>query len=782
MMRRICLLTLTCLAALPCVAQDKPSVYRVPEDTTWEIVSGRGTVERQGDVWVWDAKPVDKGVTLGFKLPVDLADFDEIRLEYKPTEGPVVLMITTDGYPTRTLSRNWYDKNVIQHGQWNSFVVDLRLDDDGRPTVRPDSQDLWLNFQFHHDAEKKYGNRRRVEFRNVRLVRHPVSWKIDYFRTRTETRDGRYVISYPMSITNRMNREVEVTLNLEKEKPRRGDPLFELPAETTWTLGPPIGPKGSRTSKRWGTGWAALPGDALGLWISFSCDMKDLAERPPLWTEIVWPSLSVKGFDEVIRPLHSSRYDPWMLVVPPPKVAHPVVDATPHTLRRARRRNAGNPQFKGVLDGFVNQAERVLKSNYKVPQQNAAHMRDEKTRRATGYDMHAANGQRVLLLARAWGLTGRDEFKDGAMEVLETYADNYLLWQPLRESSTAFTTRTMGNTLMDGFRMWSFFMAWDYLRHAADADCIRHIEDGFLTPMARSLDGHVLAYNNQMTQHQHGVFNYACATENWCLAMRYVEGPRGLFAMRKFGFDADGMGMEYDMGYHYNTIDPMIRMLIALGHLGWDDTDLDMHSTLRVPVDLAADPLNFRGGFPFRYEWAYARYRDPMFAPAVSMGKDGRRSFEGLLYGAETVPAVKDIALAPAHLEVPGYVKLRHRLPSGDIRSVMVNYGSPHHRSHLDLLSVHVAQGRTPLLDMMGQHGPTGRDGWYSTIADSLLAVNGKDQMTGRGRLVRMETTDTWQALEVATTDEQPLYEPTTDYRRMVLSAPGFVLLLDRAV
>jgi hypothetical protein len=73
------------------------------------------------------------------------------------------------------------------------------------------------------------------------------------------------------------------------------------------------------------------------------------------------------------------------------------------------------------------------------------------------------------------------------------------------------------------------------------------------------------------------------------------------------------------------------------------------------------------------------------------------------------------------------------------------------------------------------------RTGWYSTIADSLLAVNGRDQITGRGRVVRKQQAQNWQAVEVATDPATPLYEPAVDYHRLVFSAPTFVLLLDRA-
>ena len=85
------------------------------------------------------------------------------------------------------------------------------------------------------------------------------------------------------------------------------------------------------------------------------------------------------------------------------------------------------------------------------------------------------------------------------------------------------------------------------------------------------------------------------------------------------------------------------------------------------------------------------------------------------------------------------------------------------------------------LIGMMGQNSQYGRKGWYSTLADSLLAVNGRDQIVGRGRLVRLEQNEDWAAVEIATAPATPLYEPTVDYHRLVVSGPDFVLLLDRA-
>ena len=75
------------------------------------------------------------------------------------------------------------------------------------------------------------------------------------------------------------------------------------------------------------------------------------------------PALAEDDFsavEERILPLHSSRVDPWFLVVPPSEAHHPGLEATPAMLERARKRNAGNPQFRGVLDAVVAHAERLL--------------------------------------------------------------------------------------------------------------------------------------------------------------------------------------------------------------------------------------------------------------------------------------------------------------------------------------------------------------------------------------------------------------------------------------
>ncbi|MCF7854729.1 MAG: hypothetical protein K9N51_08025 [Candidatus Pacebacteria bacterium] len=483
---------------------------------------------------------------------------------------------------------------------------------------------------------------------------------------------------------------------------------------------------------------------------------------------MVWPQLKVDEVDEVLLPLHSSRLDPWFLTVPPRSVTHPVAEATPAKLRRAMRRNAEAGRFTGILDNVLAQARRQLHGSFRLPRQITLAGND-------AYKIHSDNGLRCLNLARAWALTEDDAFRDGALAVLQAYADNYLLWDPLRPSSTAFRSRTMSNTLMDGFRMWPFFLAYDYLRPSLSTQQIRDIEDRFLLPLARTLDGHVLAYNNQMTQHQHNVFYFAVATENWPLAMRYVEGPRGLFAMRTYGFDVDGMGMERDMGYHWNTADPMIGMMITLDQLGFDDSGLEMESLLSTPAALGLPTPTSRYPFDRRYEWAYAHYGNSIFLPGV-----GGNGLGALLHGVERVPQ-GELSLKPTHLEHAGYVVLRRRLPNGVIRSLSTNYGSPHHRLHIDLLSVHVGQGPSPVFGMMGQQ--FGRKGWYSTIADCLLAVNGRDQIVGgRGRLVRLEQGDGWQALEVATDSETPLYDPPVTYHRLLVDAGPFVVLLDRAV
>ncbi len=748
-------------------AEDGRWCWRVPDDQSWEKVHGSGEIKTTDDGWVWDAQPVDRGGQLGVRLPVDLSEYDEIRFEYKPTHGPVQVVVTTDGYPTDKLSRNWYDKNVQKLDEWNSVAFELDLDDDGRPTERPETQDLWIRFGFHEDPEVVWGDRRRVEFRNVRLVRHPVEWHVDYFRTRTRRIGDVLEIAYPISLRNRTSQEVNVTLELERMPPRTGEPLFDMPEQMTWSLAPPSS-KVAGFEERWGGGVKKRGGDAVGAWITFTADATEALVRSPLWTEMVWPRVRIEGYDEVLLPLHSSRLDPWFLTVPPRSVVHPVVEATPDKLRRAMRRNSAPGRFQGILDDILSTARRQLASPFSMPRQITLEGNE-------AYSIHSNNGLRCLNLARAWALTGDESYRTAAIDVLQAYADNYPLWEPLRESSTAFRSRTMSNTLMEGFRMWSFFVAYDYLRSSLTILQIEDIEGRFLLPLARVLDGHVLAYNNQMTQHQHNVFYFAVATENWPLAMRYVEGPRGLFAIREYGFDVDGMGMERDMGYHWNTLDPMVGMMVTLGHLGFDDTGLDIESLLSAPAALgkAMEPTS-RYPYDRSYEWGYEHYGNNGFINSI-----GGRGLSAILYGVEQIPE-GEIALDPVHLKHAGYVLLRRRLPDGGIRSLSTNYGSPHHRNHADLLSVHVEQDGNTIVGMMGQQ--FGRTGWYSTMADSLLVVNGRDQLVGgRGRLVRIEQGEKWQAVEVATSDETSLYDPAVTYHRLLVDADSFVVLLDRA-
>jgi len=743
--------------------------WPVPSDTSWEIIDGRGSVERVDGRWVWDAEPVGNGVKLGVRLPIDLADFDELRFEYKPTHGPVQVMITTDGYPNDELSRNWYDKHVQKHGEWNRVTLDLDLDDDGRPTQRPESQDLWLQFRHKEDPLEYYGDRRRVEIRNVRFVRHPVAWESDYFRVRTGLReDGKYEVAYPVTLRNLSERPVEVTLRFDREPPRRGEPLFEVPNDLRWTLEPVAGAV-QRMAERWGGGLSERHGDVVTVWVRFTADAEAVARRAPLWTEIVRPSLHVKGFDEPLLPLHSSRRDPWMLTTPPRHVTHPIVEAMPATIRRAKRRSAADGQFHGMVDRILQQAERELAHSPRIPRQNIPSK--------VAHDLHGDNAARCLGFARAYALSGREAFREAALELLLAYADRYTQWRPIRPSSTAFHSHTMANTLAAAFRLDPFVVAYDYLKPTLSDAEQRRIEDGFLRPCARVLDGHVNAHNNQMAQHNEFPFYFAMATHNWPLAMRYVEGRRGLFALRRHAFDRDGMAMERDLGYHWNTIDPMIGIAIALDHAGYDDTGLDLASTLEAPLARAGDPRKLQPHSPryVRYEWGYAKYGRRSFLAALN----SNRGLGALLHGVDRIPD-EVTRLGTSHLEHAGYLVMRRQLDDGKLRTIGANYGSPHHRSHLDLMSIHASQDGQPLLGMMSQS--EGRKGWYSTIADSLLAVNGRDQLQGgRGRLVRVDHGERWQALEIATAEETPLYDPAVKYHRMVVETPEFLLLLDRA-
>lgn len=778
-------LCLAALVAAPEVGGDdgKPSepatVWRPAPDATWEILEGRGSITAKDGGWTWSSGRDSSG-QVGIRLPVDLDDYDELRFEFRPTQGPVLVTVTTAGFPAATYSRNWYSKNVQRQGEWNPMYADLRLDDDGRAGKAAGGQALWIRFEYAEPAQHgTYSMAREVELRNVRLVRHPLRWQSDFFRVRTQLRDGRYEILYPVTFINRDPDRREAVLHLDRLDSNGTDPLFRFERQTPFTIEPRIPEDPNAFASRWGTGFSETDGDVTTAWITFSADAAEVAKRPGLYAEVVWPRLTVTGCDEPLVPLRSSRIDPWILALPPKEVVHPSVEATPAMLERAVARNAANPQFKGVLDAQVTQAEGLLKAPWDMPRQNDGLKVFEPGKAPGGRgpwtQLHDRNVARCLTLARAYGLTGRQDFRDAALEVLGRYADAYPFWDALRPTTTAFADKSAVNSLASGFRYPGFFIAYDYLRPSLDCDWRRTIEDRLLEPIARTADGHVPGYSNQMAVHNLLPFSYAVSTERWCLAMRYVVGPRGLAALREYAFDADGLGLERDLGYHFNAMDPMVQTMITLTNLGYDDSAITMKSVMDAPMAFV-DQGPAHGDFAFRYEWAYARYRDPRYPNIFLQSHQGKRGIAGLLFGVEAYPEpTATIPAEPVHLPNSGNVVLRQQLPNGSLRKILCNYGSPYLRGHIDLMSVHIWEAGKELT----RHTPV--HGWYSTIADSLLAVNGRDQITGRGRLVRMEQAEQWMAMEVATDPAAPLYEPPVDYRRLVVGAPDFVLLLDRA-
>ena len=741
-------------AASPAVIADSAErIHRFPSDVKWVVAEGAGAVARDegGNFWKWEAEPPGKGATLETPLgEVSLADFDEVRFSYRATSGPVIATITTNGYPDETRSRNWYDKQPLRLNEWTDFSVDLGLDDDGKPTRIESAPSLRIGFATLVDPADPAVTRRAVEFRDVRLIRHPVKVEYRLWDSREGWEGDTYRVGFPFTLKNRTDRELEVSL----ENAAVGKPIFTATGPMRWKL---------------------APGEEKRVEAVYTISRADAEVAGPLVVEEIFPRLQVSGYDEAIYFLQSSRRERWMLATPPINPPAYVCELTPERLARVQKRVAEDKHWAAVFKKVVADAEKVLAEPLSLPPARGSY--DQRKDEAGGWArQHGVNATRALTLARAYILTGRKDFFEAAAAILEAYGGAYLKWDYYRADTTAFRMRTTDTTLNSGFLLPPFGVAYDYLRPELDESRRKTIEDGFLIPASADLDNHVTAYLNQMPVHQLLPFYVAMALKKWSLAAQYVEGPRGLRAMRDRAFGADGFSLENDMGYHWNSIDWMVPAYRAFRNLGWKSEDLDFAGLYLSPILASDDPAKLGTA---RYEWAYATFGNPLMA--IPLQGSDRSSLSALISGADQIPPAEQTQEMFARLDHAGHIHARRTTPHGRL-SASLNYGSPWGREERDLFSARALLDGKPLITDAGrfQYSIDGAGVMCSTIAQSTLLPGGREQKTlGRGELVLAEKEAGYQILQIRTSPKAPIFEQAGDFVRTIVTTDDFLLMVD---
>ena len=260
-----------------------------------------------------------------------------------------------------------------------------------------------------------------------------------------------------------------------------------------------------------------------------------------------------------------------------------------------------------------------------------------------------------------------------------------------------------------------------------------------------------------------------------------VTSSRGIHKQLAKGILDDGAWYEGAWGYHYYTMSAIEPLAIALRNVGIDVYTPRYKGLYAAPL-LYALPngrlpaVNDSGeanayGPWYRYELAYARWRDPMFA-AMLEGKP-RTARDSLLFG---VPELDEAAALPTgsrNFPVGGYAYLQ--CDQGTNAPVAILDYAPHggghgHPEKLQLLLYANGDIIAPDPGCIHYGVPLHREWYKQTISHNTLVVDQRSQKPCQGKLRFFHATP---ELAVASATADDAYDGVRFARTIVMLAGG---------
>lgn len=403
--------------------------------------------------------------------------------------------------------------------------------------------------------------------------------------------------------------------------------------------------------------------------------------------------------------------------------------------------------------------------------------------------MHSNLEAATVTLGWAYAYTGDEKYAAASLRIFRKLADDYATY-PRRHDRwgrTGFLAplggRRMVQSLDEAFGMTRLAKGYDLVRNSATFTAAdrRHIEDDFFRPTADTLLWFNQDINNHQTWYDAGLMCIASVLADEKLVDRVLTMRGGFFDQLQRSVGDEGLWYEGTNAYHSYALQALIQQVDAGRRLG-----LPMHDHPRLRAMFTA-PLhaaypngqlpaindsdrNNLSMFDAAWEWAWKTYRDPLFAQALAKGD--QRKLDALL-GAGVAAARWPIVVESEALVDAGLAVLR--TGTGAAAScVFLDFG-PHGggHGHFDKLSLLLyANGREWLLDpgrLSYSHKEYGT--WVkTTAAHNTVAIGGRSQAPGTGRLVFLQQADGHAAAVV----ECDSAYPATTLRRHVLLAPAY--------
>ncbi|MCZ7645253.1 MAG: hypothetical protein M5U26_08215 [Planctomycetota bacterium] len=507
------------------------------------------------------------------KLGVDAREFDLLKLQIK-ADARAHLNVSLENYPRPGDLAHWYAFSGT-HGAfgWRTLWIDLRRPEEIKPAgsykgmenADPEARGLQVRGnigQRMRSADPQDGS---IWIGSIRLVREAVHLDWDMSQAPFTGGQGQdLVYTYPIAVTNRLDRPLEAVLKTVPYKVQHA----------TAALSPErvaLQPKETRTIQARVT----LPADVA-------------AREKPLYCERFILLASAEGCaDSEVSLLRSSDllYLTATVPIPEEQLAFPFL---------TRRKDV--PELTGMRD-----RERAAEAQAEAAKPEDLDASMGTTEEASWF--HELHGKRGLYpwgkngafveagwrylngstaCAFLYDLTGEKKYLDKGTALLAHAAGVFAKYRQAWAAG-AYGMISDGcisqNTLRLGWATGSMrapyvmdkhglFNDFDLLAKDMDPAARKTIVEGFLVPAAVQMAGHRFGLSNQQDVVNYPIVYAGMAARNWALVSLAYSGDYGLLTQLEKGFDDEGLCTEAH--YQVPSLRPILYATELLYHRGID--------------------------------------------------------------------------------------------------------------------------------------------------------------------------------------------------------------------
>jgi len=798
-MRTAAAVLLVAALAAACARRPAPTPSAVPPPAqaivlnaldTVEGLDGPGTIELSRDhvqgrrAVKWSVGPGTKhGLRFHFETRgVELAEWGELRFRYKVlTKGWTWFGIKLVDYPVgKGMQATWRldARDDLEPGDWREAVIDLT-----NPMylwgVKPDKQAQWICFRAMADAPAS------MLLDDVRLARAALKTRLRDAKSSRDP-DGTVRCQWTIDVTNpsKARQEAKVAMDAKALRAFR-------PTRVPNTI-------------------ALDPGQSARVAAVLTATPQALAKLRPLTTEHATIRFTIQASPEpIVYPVEIEA------VTPLPLRQHPMLLVTKDDIAAAKRKAAKHDWARKPYDAIIKGADHWLTREVKLPDRGSQwwhwyscpkcgtrlhtlsptkHQCRTCKKIYTGepYDsvvlsrVHSRLARAIEQLGLAYQFTRDKRYAAKAAEILERYAERYLTYKrhTTRGDDRIGGGRVGPQTLDESTWLIPVVCGYDLIWETLTADQRASIETKLLRPAAELIMEHKLGIHNIQCWKNSAVGLVGICLDEPRFLADAVTSKRGIHAQIAKGILDDGAWYEGAWGYHYYTMSAIKPLAIALRNVGID-VYTDRYKGLyaapllyalpngRLPAVNDSGEANAYGSW-YRYELAYARWRDPIFA-AVLKGKS-RTTRDSLLFG---VPQLDEAAALPTgsrNFPVGGYAYLQ--CDQGKNAPVAILDYAPHggghgHPDKLQILLYANGELVSPDPGCIHYGVPLHREWYRQTISHNTVTVDGRSQKPCQGTLRFFHATP---ELAVASATADDAYDGVRFARTVAMLAGGLCI------